>query len=126
MADRTTAAKYAARYERLARNPTSENKIRARQLWEEMQAFDFEPYQMYADEALQVLGLPLEYTTRPLERWAGERALTPPSSGMSLGSVALLVASAAGVAFYLGRKSTEPHLPTAGTGAGIRASNPSA
>jgi hypothetical protein len=124
MADRTNAAKYAARYERLARNPTPENKIRARKLWEEMQAYDFEPYQMYADEALQVLDLPLEYTTRPLERWVAGRNMTPPSSGMSFGSVALLVASAAGVAFYLGRKSTEPHLPTAGTGAGIRASNP--
>jgi hypothetical protein len=79
---------------------------------------------MYADEALVALGLPLEYTMRPLERTAVDLALKPlPSNGMSLGSVALLVASAAGVAFYLGRKSTEPRLPTAGTGAGIRASN---
>jgi len=64
-----------------------------------------------------------EYTTRPLERWVAQRNLTPtPKSGMSFGSVMLLVASAAGVAFYFGRKSNESR----GTGAGIRASNPSA
>lgn len=57
MADRTSAGIYGNFFNILAKNPTDENKAIAAELWEGKNEFDFSAYQMYADDALIVLGL---------------------------------------------------------------------
>lgn len=58
MADRTSAALFGKFFEVLAKNPTKENISIAKDLYyNECGNYDFNTYQMYADEALIILGL---------------------------------------------------------------------
>jgi hypothetical protein len=57
MSDRSGAALFADVFEYLARNPTEEAKAFARHLWEKIGDYDFNPYQLYCDDALVKLGL---------------------------------------------------------------------
>jgi hypothetical protein len=57
MADRTSAALFGKVFTVLASDPTPQHKQWARELWSQTLEYDFTPYQMDCDEALQVLGL---------------------------------------------------------------------
>ena len=57
MADRTSAGLFGKIFELLAKNPTDEHKAIAKEIFAETGDFDFNYYQMYADEALMKLGL---------------------------------------------------------------------
>lgn len=57
MADRTTAALFAAIFEHLAEQPDDRSKAFAKWLWRQTGEYDFSPYQMYCDTALLELGL---------------------------------------------------------------------
>lgn len=60
MADRTAAALFGKIFELLAKNPTEEHKSIAQEIFQEIEKFDFEPKQMYADKALIELELKTE------------------------------------------------------------------
>jgi hypothetical protein len=57
MADRTAAAIFGMIFEKLAKNPTAENKELAKEIFGELGGYDFNEYQMYVDDALITLGL---------------------------------------------------------------------
>jgi len=58
MADRTSAALFGKIFTLLSNNPTDENKEIAKEIYYGMASdYDFSTYQMYADEALIILGL---------------------------------------------------------------------
>lgn len=58
MADRSSAALFAEIFKMLASNePTSNPKALALRFWDMRREYDFSPYQMYCDEALEALGL---------------------------------------------------------------------
>lgn len=57
MADRSSAALFAAIFEHLAANPDDRAKEFARKLWDLSRGYDFNDYQMGADQALTKLGL---------------------------------------------------------------------
>lgn len=57
MADRTSAGVFGKIFELLAKNPTEENKAMALEIWPLQWEYDFNEYQMYADDALIKLGL---------------------------------------------------------------------
>lgn len=57
MSDRTNAALFAKIFTWFASNPTKEHKAWAKELWKEMYNYDFSPYQMYCEEALEILEL---------------------------------------------------------------------
>lgn len=57
MADRTSAALFGKIFELLAKNPTDENKKIALEIWPFRSEYDFNEYQMDADDSLQILGL---------------------------------------------------------------------
>ena len=57
MADRTSAEVFGFIFEKLSDNPTDENKKLADEIFAKTMQYDFSHYQMYADEALQKLGL---------------------------------------------------------------------
>lgn len=57
MADRTSAALFGRIFNRLAQNPTDENKKLASEIFDLMGEYDFNEYQMYEDESLLALGL---------------------------------------------------------------------
>lgn len=57
MSDRTSAGVFGKMFNLLAKNPTDEHKEIAKELWPEIQEYDFSEYQMYCDDALIALGL---------------------------------------------------------------------
>jgi hypothetical protein len=57
MADRGSAALFATFFQLLAESPSNEHRAMAHKLWPLTRSYDFSPYQMYAEEALQTLGL---------------------------------------------------------------------
>lgn len=57
MADRTSAGLFGTIFELLAKNPTDEHKAIAKEIFSKTGDYDFNNYQMYADEALLTLGL---------------------------------------------------------------------
>ncbi len=57
MADRASARLVGRIFELLAKNPTSEHKEIAKEIFAESMQFDFANYQMDADDALIKLGL---------------------------------------------------------------------
>ena len=57
MADRTSAGLFGKVFNLLAKNPTSEHKEIAKEIFAEVGNYDFSNYQMYADDALMKLGL---------------------------------------------------------------------
>ena len=57
MADRTSAEVFGMMFEFLAEDPREQHKAFARKLWEKSNHYDFNPYQMYCDDALVALGL---------------------------------------------------------------------
>lgn len=57
MADRTSASLFCQVFELLASDPTPQHVAFARTLWDHTYGYDFSPYQMECDEALQALGL---------------------------------------------------------------------
>lgn len=57
MADRTSAEIFGTVFEFLSEEPTPANKKFARRLFDMAQNYDFNDYQMEADEALMALGL---------------------------------------------------------------------
>lgn len=57
MADRTSADIFGRIFELLAKNPTAENKRLAREIFQLSNKYDFDPYQMYGDEACLALDL---------------------------------------------------------------------
>ena len=57
MADRTSARIFAMVFEHLAEEASDRDKAMAKRLWALTGEFDFSPYQMYCDEALEKLGL---------------------------------------------------------------------
>ena len=57
MADRTSAALFGAFFERLAETPDERSRELATWLWGQSRGYDFNDYQMDADEALVALGL---------------------------------------------------------------------
>lgn len=57
MADRSSAEIFGNMFILLASDPTEQHKKWARQLWSDSGRYDFSPYQMYADEYLEILDL---------------------------------------------------------------------
>lgn len=57
MADRTSARLFGKIFELLAKNPSEENKAIAKEIWPLRGDYDFNEYQMYADDHLLKLGL---------------------------------------------------------------------
>ena len=57
MADRTSAGLFRKFFELLAKNPTEEHKEIAEEIWTMRKEYDFNEYQMEADEYLIKLGL---------------------------------------------------------------------
>lgn len=57
MADRTSAGLFGKIFELLAKNPTEEHKIIAKEIFAYTRDYDFSNYQMDADDALVTLGL---------------------------------------------------------------------
>lgn len=57
MADRTSASIFAMVFEYLAEDNSEKSREFARKLWDETRRYDFNPYQMYCDDALITLGL---------------------------------------------------------------------
>jgi hypothetical protein len=57
MADRTSAGLFGKIFELLAKNPTDEHKTIAKEIFAYTRDYDFNNYQMYADDALLTLGL---------------------------------------------------------------------
>lgn len=57
MADRTSAGLFGKIFELLAKNPTEEHKKIALEIWPLQSDYDFNQYQMYADDSLKTLGL---------------------------------------------------------------------
>lgn len=57
MADRTSAEIFGTIFRMLAEDPTDQHKEWAARLCEEMEQYDFNAYQMDADEALETLGV---------------------------------------------------------------------
>lgn len=57
MADRTSAEIFGRVFKHLAKNPTDENKAFAIELADWSNEYDFNAYQMDADEALRTLGV---------------------------------------------------------------------
>ena len=57
MADRTSAEVFGMFFDILAKNPTGEHKEIAKEVLKKSRSYDFNEYQMYADESLIILGL---------------------------------------------------------------------
>lgn len=57
MADRTSAEIFGKMFRHLAKDPSDKNKAFAAEMTEWMAEYDFNAYQMDADEALRTLGV---------------------------------------------------------------------
>ena len=57
MADRTSAGIFGQIFELLAEDPTEDHKALALRVYDMTRGYDFNDYQMNADEALETLGL---------------------------------------------------------------------
>lgn len=57
MSDKNSAEIFGAIFELLSENPTDEHKAMAARLWSLTSGYDFNPVQMWADDALMKLGL---------------------------------------------------------------------
>ncbi len=60
MADRSSAELFGMFFTLLAENPTPENKAIAAKIFPKRRNYDFDDYQMYCDNALRILGLPVK------------------------------------------------------------------